>query len=38
MKRFIINPSTAQARFSQYAFRVDPRNFKGSYMRGGIRL
>lgn len=38
MKRFINNPSNAQAKFSRYAYGIHPMNMRGAYMRGGIRL
>ena len=38
MKRFIRDPQSAQRDFSIYAYRIDPRNMKGSFMRSGIRI
>ena len=38
MKRFINKPSNAHAKFSKYAFKINPMNLTGAYIRGGIRL
>lgn len=38
MNRFIMNPQSAQSKFSTLAYRIHPLNLHGGFMRGGIRL
>jgi len=38
MKRFINTPGNAQASFAKHAFKINPLNLKGAFIRGGIRL
>lgn len=38
MKRFINKPKNAHKAFSRFAFKINPLNLTGAYMRGGIRL
>lgn len=38
MRRFDINYGNAQSKFSALAYRINPVNLHGAFMRGGIRL